>query len=81
MTHPTACSVCGAPVRAGTTTYVHQIDGRLTAVTSVPVETCPQCGEQYFSPETVDRLQHLLTHGADAKSPPKTIEVPAFPFS
>ena len=80
MIHPAACSVCGASVRAETTIYVQQIDGRLTAVTEVPVQTCPQCGEQYFSPETVDRLQHLLTQGADAEQPPKTIEVPAFPF-
>jgi len=75
------CSVCGAHVRAVTTTYVQEIDGVLAAVTDVPVQTCPQCGEQYFSPETVDKLQHLLNHGTGALQPAKTIAVPVYPFS
>jgi YgiT-type zinc finger domain-containing protein len=75
------CSVCGARVRVETTTYVQEIDGRLAAVTEVPVQTCPQCGEQYYSPETVDRLQRLLSQGQDVDDPPQTIEVPVYPFS
>ena len=59
----------GCPGSGETTTYVQGIDGRLAAVTEVPVQTCPQCGEQYFSPETVDRLQRLLTPGADGDPP------------
>ena len=38
-------------------------------------------GTQYFSPDTVDRLQQLLDHATSAESAPKTIEVPAYPFS
>jgi YgiT-type zinc finger domain-containing protein len=75
------CSVCGAQVRAETTTYVQEIDGRLAAVTAVPVQTCPQCGEHHVSPDIVDRLQRLLTQTQDAERPPKTIEVPAYSFS
>jgi YgiT-type zinc finger domain-containing protein len=74
------CSVCGARVRAETTTYVQEIEGHLAAVTEVPVQACPQCGEQYFSPETVDRLQRLLTQPHGTGEQPKTIEVPAYPF-
>ena len=81
MTDQTLCSVCGAHVRAGTTTFTQEIDGRLAVVTDVPVQVCPQCGEQYFAPEIVDRLQHLLVHGADHGPAPKTIEVPVYPFS
>jgi YgiT-type zinc finger domain-containing protein len=73
--------VCGARVRAGTTTYTQETDGRLAVVTDVPVQACPQCGEQYFAPEIVDRLQQLLTSGADNGQAPKTIEVPVYPFS
>src|SRR5262245_27116073 len=75
------CSVCGAQVRAETTTYVQEIEGRLAAVTEVPVQTCPQCGEQYFSPETVDRIQRLLAQSEGTDQPPRTIEVPVYPFS
>jgi YgiT-type zinc finger domain-containing protein len=75
------CSVCGGRLRDATTTYVQDIDGRLAVVTDVPVQTCPQCGEQYFCPGTVDRLQQLLDRDEGAGSAPKTIQVPVFPFS
>lgn len=81
MTDQTRCSVCGAQVRAATTTFTQEIEGRLAVVTDVPVQSCPQCGEQYFSPETVDRLQQLLVHRDASERPPKTIEVPVYPFS
>jgi hypothetical protein len=61
--------------------YVQEIDGRLTAVTDVPVQACPQCGEQYFSPETVDKLQQLLSEGPGNAPAPQTIRVPVYPFS
>ena len=81
MTNQMLCSVCGAHVRPGTTTYTQEVDGRLAVVTDVPVQACPQCGEQYFTPETVDRLQRLIIHGPDGGQAPKTIEVPVYPFS
>jgi YgiT-type zinc finger domain-containing protein len=81
MSDQTRCSVCGAQVRAETTTYVQEIGGRLAAVTEVPVQACPQCGEQYFSSETVDKLQRVLARGQDVERPPQTIEVPVYPFS
>jgi YgiT-type zinc finger domain-containing protein len=81
MTDQTVCSVCGARLQAGTTTYTQEIEGRLAVVTDVPVQACPQCGEQYFAPDIVDQLQRLLTHGPDNGQVPKTIEVPVYPFS
>jgi hypothetical protein len=61
--------------------YVQEIEGQLAAVTDVPVQTCPQCGEQYFSPETVDKLQHVLNPTTSADHPLKSIAVPVYPFS
>jgi YgiT-type zinc finger domain-containing protein len=81
MTDQLLCSVCGARVRPGTTTYAQEIEGRLAVITDVPVQACPQCGEQYFTPETVDRIQQLITHGPDGGQASKTIEVPIYPFS
>ena len=80
MNEPISCSVCGAQVRYETTTYVQEVDERLTAVTDVPVQACPQCGEQFFSPETVDKLQQLLSDRSGAEPAPKTIVVPVYPF-
>ena len=81
MSQEMLCSVCGAILHEATTTYVQEIDGRLAAVTDVPVQTCLQCGEQYFSPATVDKLQRLLEQGTRTGHAPKTIEVPIYPFS
>ena len=76
-----ACSVCGARTRASVTTYTQEIAGRLAVVTDVPVQACPQCGEQYFAPDVVDRVQQVLLRGASDAPAPKTIEVPVYPFS
>jgi len=75
------CSVRGAHIREETTTYTQEIAGHLAVVTDVPVLACPQCGEQYFTPETVDRLQLLIASGAREGRPHRTIEVPVFTFS
>lgn len=81
MTDESRCSVCGAQVQAQTTTYAQELSGRLAVVTDVPVLACAQCGEQYFTPETVDRLQQLIAHGEASGKAPQTIEVPVYPFS
>ena len=81
MTDFSRCSVCGAQVLAGTTSYTQAIDGHLAIVTDVPVQTCRQCGEQYFTPETVDKLQRLLAGESGGRRPPTMIEVPVYPFA
>jgi YgiT-type zinc finger domain-containing protein len=81
MTDHTRCSVCGAQVKEETTTYTQEIAGHLAVVSDVPVLACPQCGEQYFTPETVDSLQQLIARGEASGQAPKTIEVPVYPFS
>jgi len=75
------CSVCGARVRPETTTYTQEIAGRVAVVTDVPVLACPQCGEQYFAPATVDRLHQLVAGDATSGPKPRTIEVPVYSFS
>ncbi len=81
MTDGDRSSICGARVQATTTTYTQEIEGRIAVVTDVPVLACPQCGERYLTPETVDRLQQLITQGPTAGQAPKTIEVPVYCFS
>jgi YgiT-type zinc finger domain-containing protein len=81
MDDQSLCSICRAHVRAETTTYTQEIDGRIAVVTDVPVLACPQCGEQYFTPGTVDRLQQLISGTASGADAPRTIEVPVYSFS
>jgi YgiT-type zinc finger domain-containing protein len=81
MNQHSRCSVCGAHVQQQTTTYTQDIAGHLAVVTDVPVLACPQCGEQYFTPEIVDSLQLLIKRGGASGQAPKTIQVPVYPFS
>ena len=81
MTVQQGCSICGAHVQERTTTYTQEVDGSIAVITDVPVLGCVQCGEQYFMPETVDRLHQLIAGGAADGQPHKTIEVPVYPFS
>jgi YgiT-type zinc finger domain-containing protein len=38
-------------------TYTLEKDGRFVIVENVPARVCVETGEQFFSPETVERLQ------------------------
>ena len=78
---PARCSLCDGRLREETSTYTQEIGGSIALVTDVPVLACPQCGEQYFTPETVDRLQALISDGRANKQIPRTIEVPVYSFS
>jgi hypothetical protein len=39
---------------------------------------CEETGEEFFAPETVDRLQKIILTG---KTPKRTIETPIFEFA
>jgi YgiT-type zinc finger domain-containing protein len=57
------CSVCGARLKIELITDTQTIGDRVYIVTDVPAEVCPQCGERYLSPETVDAIQALIESG------------------
>jgi YgiT-type zinc finger domain-containing protein len=59
-------------------TYTLEVEGRIVIVENVPARVCEETGEQYFSPETVERLQQLIW---EEKEPKRTIEVPVFEFA
>jgi YgiT-type zinc finger domain-containing protein len=58
-----ACSVCGAHLRREKITYTQTIGDKVYIVMDVEAEVCPQCGEQYLSPDAVDRIQDLIENG------------------
>lgn len=66
-------------------TFVHQrikytidVNGKLIVIENVPARVCVETGEQLFSPETVERLQKMISGKA---KPKRMMEVPVFEFA
>jgi YgiT-type zinc finger domain-containing protein len=74
ITQHDPCSVCGATVHSQKITYTQERDGKVYFVVDVPALVCPQCGEQYLTPDTVDAIQEAIAQGAAHE----TIEVPVY---
>jgi YgiT-type zinc finger domain-containing protein len=58
--------------------YTIEIDGKLIVVENVPARVCVETGEQLFAPETVERLQKLISGNSHPK---RVMEVPVFEFA
>jgi len=50
-------------------TYTLEHDGKFYIIEHVPARVCQETGEQYFAPETVERLQALVKRGGDPAGP------------
>ncbi len=59
-------------------TYTLERDGKFYIIENVPARVCVETGEEFFAPETVDRLQQIILTG---RKPKKTIETPIFEFA
>ncbi len=59
-------------------TYMLKKDGTFIIVENVSARVCVETGEQFFSPETVERLQQMIWEGAEPK---KVIETPVYEFA
>jgi YgiT-type zinc finger domain-containing protein len=59
-------------------TYTLEKDGKFIIVENVPARVCVETGEQFFSPETVQRLQQMIWEG---QRPKKVIETPVYEFA
>ena len=59
-------------------TYTLERNGKFYIIENVPARVSSITGEEYFAPETVDRLQEIIMTG---KKPKKTIETPIFEFA
>ena len=59
-------------------TYTLEADGRFFIVENVPARVCEETGEEFFAPDTVEKL-HALARG---QVPPKRlIETPVYEFA
>lgn len=58
-------------------TYTLEVQGRLVVVENVPASVCAETGEQFFSPETVEKLQQLAW---GQEQPKRVLQTPVYDF-
>jgi YgiT-type zinc finger domain-containing protein len=61
-----------------TVTYTLLKNGSLFVIENVPARVDEETGEQYFSPQTVERLQHIIL---EHRKPTRFIEAPVYEFA
>ena len=59
-------------------TYTLKIDDRFVIIENVPARVNVETGEQYFSPDVVERLQQTIW---EDKEPRRVIETAVFEFA
>ena len=60
----------------GHVTYTLEVQGKLVVV-EVPARVCLETGEQFFSPETVEKLQQMAWGHLQPK---RTVQTPMYDF-
>ncbi len=59
-------------------TYTLEVNGKLIVIENVPARMNLETGEQFFSPDTVERLQQVIWA---QREPKRVIQVPVFEFA
>ena len=59
-------------------TYTLEMDGKFVIIENVPARVSVETGEQFFSPETVERLQQTIW---GREKPKKVVETPVYEFA
>ena len=59
-------------------TYTLEIDGRFVIVENVPARVSERTGERFFSPETVESLQRIVS---ESETPTRFVQAPVFEYS
>ena len=57
--------------------YTLALEGKFYIIEHVPARVCRETGEQYFSPETVERIQAMIKGG---REPDRVIETPVYEY-
>lgn len=72
------CGICHGVLKQTMTTYSQVYNERFVVVENVPAWVCGQCGEMYYDPDVVERLQNVIWSGA---APVRTMETPVYDLS
>lgn len=59
-------------------TYALEMNGKFFVIENVPARVCDETGEQFFSPETVERLQQIVR---EQHEPKRVIKTPVYEFA
>lgn len=59
-------------------TYTLEFEGKIFIVENVPARINEETGEQFFAPNTVEKLQRTIMSGS---KPDKVIETPVYEYS
>lgn len=51
---------------------------RLVVLEDLPARACRGCGETFYPPEIVARIERIQTGGAREAAPVRTLEVPVY---
>jgi len=59
-------------------TYTLELGGKFFIVENVPARVCRETGEQYFAPETVERIRTIIK---SKKRPDRVIDTPVYDYA
>jgi YgiT-type zinc finger domain-containing protein len=77
------CGNCGFNALDLVTTTIEEWDGQeLVVIQDIPVEKCPQCGEEYFAPDVLRQLETImaLRHTSEELQPAEILQVPVIKY-
>ena len=57
------CNTCQEKLEKKLTTYSQWFEGRPVVIENVPAWVCAQCGETYYDPDVVERIQIIIWSG------------------
>ena len=60
------------------TDHISRMGGQLVEIKDVPCEICQQCGEKYFDPKTVRRIEQIVKLKAKIK---EYIQLPVYGYA
>lgn len=59
-------------------TYTLEKDGKFFIIENVPARVSAETGEQFFAPETVEKLQQIIW---EQREPKRLLETPVYEFA
>ncbi len=72
------CYVCQGKLLWKKITHIHTWGDKIFLFEDVPADVCKQCGETYFSPDILERMDEITLSDMTPKA---TVSVPVFSMS
>lgn len=69
------CNVCQGKLEKKLTTYTQWFEDNLIVIENVPAWVCDQCGETYYDPDVVEKIQNIVWSG---QPPVRFVETPVY---